>query len=98
MGEERLRYLVAEARCYWCGTAAGTLEGGWPLIPGTQMFRRSGEHQALAPARPGSPAFPCARGGAPLWVPDFDIVWVRPENRGEVAAPPRRGRPPKRRR
>ena len=26
----RLRYLVAEARCYWCGTVAGTLEGGWP--------------------------------------------------------------------
>ncbi len=39
MGEERLRYLVAEARCYWCGTAAGTVEGGWPLIPGTLMFR-----------------------------------------------------------
>jgi hypothetical protein len=42
VAERRLRYLVAEARCYWCGTAAGTLEGGWPLTPGTLMFRRSG--------------------------------------------------------
>src|SRR5437879_10772806 len=49
--EGRLRYVVAEVRCYWCSTVAGTLEGGWPLMPGRLMFRRSGEHDVLAPAR-----------------------------------------------
>jgi hypothetical protein len=96
VGEGRLRYLVAEARCYWCGTAAGTLEGGWPLIPGTLMFRRSGEHQALAPARPDSPDFRCGRCGGPLLVDEFDIVTLRSEKLEEVDDRPRRGRPPKR--
>ena len=77
MGEERLRYLVAEARCYWCGTVAGTLEGGWPLMPGTLMFRRSGQQQGLALARPASPTFRCGHCGGPLFVDDFDIVLCR---------------------
>ncbi len=96
VGERRLRYLVAEARCYWCGTVAGTLEGGWPLMPGTLMFRRSGEQDVLAPARPDSPAFRCGHCGGPLFVDDFDIVLLRSENLEEVEDRPRRGRPPKR--
>jgi hypothetical protein len=96
MGEGQLRYLVAEARCYWCGTAAGTLEGGWPLIPGTLMFHRSGEHQALAPARPDSTDFRCGHCGGPLFVDEFDILMVRSEKLEEVDDRPRRGRPPKR--
>ena len=96
VGERRLRYLVAEARCYWCGTVAGTLEGGWPLMPGTLMFRRSGEHQALAPVRPASPAFRCGHCGGPLFVDDFDIMIMRSEKLEEVEDRPRRGRPPKR--
>src|SRR5713101_4269407 len=79
MREGRLRYLVAEARCYWCGTVAGTLEGGWPLMPGTLMFRSSGQHQVLAPARPASPTFRCGHCGGPLFVDDFDIVLLRSE-------------------
>jgi hypothetical protein len=98
MGEERLRFLVAEARCYWCGTAAGTIEGGWPLIPGTLMFRRSGAHQALAPARPHSPDFRCDYCGGPLFVDEFDILMVRSEKLEKSDERPRRGRPPKQRR
>ena len=92
MAEGQLRYLVAEARCDWCGTAAGTLEGGWPLISGTLMFRRTGDNQVLAPARPDSPDFRCG----PLFVDDFDIVLLRSEKLEEVEDRPRRGRPPKR--
>ena len=77
-------------------TAAGTLEGGWPLIPGTLMFRRSGEHLALAPARPDSPDFRCGHCGGPLLVDEFDIVMVRSEKLEEIEDRPRRGRPPKR--
>ncbi len=96
MREGRLRYLVAEARCYRCGTVAGTLEGGWPLMPGTLMFRRSGEQQVLAPARPASPTFRCGHCGGPLFVDDFDIVLLRSEKLEEIEDRPRRGRPPKR--
>ncbi len=97
MRDRRLRYLVAEARCYWCGTVAGTLEGGWPLQTGALMFRRSGEHQALVPARPNSRAFRCGRCGGPLFVDELDIVTLRPKYVNETEDRPRRGRPPKRR-
>lgn len=96
MAKGQLRFLVAEARCYWCGTVAGTLEGGWPLIPGTLMFRRSGEHQALAPARPDSPDFRCGHCGGPLFVDEFDILMLRADKLEEMEDRPRRGRPPKR--
>jgi hypothetical protein len=91
-----LRYLVAEARCYWCGTVAGTLEGGWPLMPGTLKFRRSRDNQLLALARPDSPAFRCDHCGGPLFVDEFDILMVRSERLDRIEDRPRRGRPPKR--
>ena len=96
MREGRLRYLVAEARCYWCGTVEGTLEGDWPLMPGTLMFRRCGEHPTLAPAKADSPAFRCGHCGGPLFVDEFDIVMVRSVKLEESDERPRRGRPPKR--
>src|SRR6266567_1731307 len=73
-----------------------TLEGGWPLMPGTLMFRRSGQQQGLALARPASPTFRCGHCGGPLFVDDFDIVLLRSEKLEEIEDRPRRGRPPKR--
>jgi hypothetical protein len=96
IGDRRFQYLVAEARCYWCGVLAGTLEAGWPIQPGALMFRRNGESQALVPSRPNSPAFRCCQRGGPLFVDQFDIVTLRPKSSDEVEDRPRRGRPPKR--
>jgi hypothetical protein len=75
---------------------AATLEGDWPLMPGMLMFRRCGEDQALAQARPDSPDFRCGHCGGPLLVDEFDILMVRSEKLEEVDDRPRRGRPPKR--
>ena len=96
MAKGQLRFLVADARCYWCGTVAGTLEGAWPLIPGMLMFRRRGEYQAPTQARPDSPDFRCGHCGGPLFVDEFDIVMLRVKKVEEVEDRPRRGRPPKR--
>ena len=92
----RLRYLVAEARCYGCGTLAGTLEGGWPLQPGALLFHPCGEHQAVVPARPNSRAFRCGQCSGPLFVDQFEITMPRPEKLEESEERPRRGRPRKR--
>lgn len=96
MRDGRVRYLVAEARCYWCGTLAGTLEGGWPLQLGALMFRPCGEHLAVVPARLNSRAFRCGQCGGPLFVDQFDIMMLRPKNLEESEDRPRRGRPRKR--
>jgi hypothetical protein len=65
-------------------------------MPGMLMFRRCGEHQAPAPARPHSPDFRCGQCGGPLLVDEFDIVMVRAEKLEDMEDRPRRGRPPKR--
>jgi hypothetical protein len=93
MRDGGLRYLVAEARCYWCGTLAGTLEGGWPLKLGALMFRPCGEHQAVVRARLNSRTFRCGHCGGPLFVDQFEIMTLRPKKVEESEEQARRGRP-----
>ena len=87
------RYFVAEVKCYWCPTMAGTLEGGWPLLAGTIKFHRGMEYpQTVAK----TPWFRCTRCGGPLFLDDFDILRVRSDSSVNLDEKPRRGRPPKR--
>jgi hypothetical protein len=65
-------------------------------MPGMLVFRRCGEHEALARAKPDSPDFRCGHCAGPLFVDEFDIVMVRSEKLEEIDDRPRRGRPPKR--
>jgi hypothetical protein len=85
MRDGRAHYLVAEARYYWCGTLAGTLEGGWPLQLGALMFRPCGEHLAVVRARLNSRAFRCGQcGGGQCAILESVEDWRRHGRQGRA--------------
>jgi len=94
VGEPPQRYFVAEVKCYWCGSVAGTLQGDWPLGPETLAFHNLVDDHGPALRGRELARVRCSRCGGPLFVDDFDVVRARSDKR-DLIDRPRRGRPRK---
>jgi hypothetical protein len=77
MGGRGRRYFVAELKCYWCGSVGGTLQGDWPLAPGTLAFHDMVDDHRPASAQVCVARLRCSRCGGPLFLDDFDMVRMR---------------------
>jgi hypothetical protein len=96
---ERRTFLVADLKCYMCGSVAGSIESeqtpnsvaplGSPVF-----FRQTGRDQAVPIAN--WRRLRCDRCGGPLFLDETDIITRRYEEYNWLDERPRRGRPPKR--
>ena len=85
---------TAEAKCYMCGTVAGSVESSHTPIPRSVLFRRNGQAEAL-PLLDWR-RLRCERCKGPIFLDDADVVTRRHEEYNWLEERPRRGRPPKR--
>ena len=86
--------VVADVKCYLCGTITGTVESDRKPLPTSVLFRKAGAEVAVPILDWRS--LRCARCAGPIYLDDADIVVKRVESYNWGDERPRRGRPPKR--
>jgi hypothetical protein len=87
-------YLVADVKCYLCGSVSGVVESDRQPMPRGVMYRKAGEDQA-APIVDWR-RLRCERCQGPIYLDDADVITRRTEEHNWLEERPRRGRPPKR--
>jgi hypothetical protein len=96
----RQTFVVADLKCYLCGTVSGSIEHEQTLAPPTR-----GAVSPVVLRRPGQPQpiylrdwrrLRCERCSGPLFLDETDVIVRRTENYNWTDERPRRGRPPKR--
>lgn len=87
-------YLVADVKCYLCGSVSGVIESDRQPMPRSVMFRRTGDDQAVRVL--DWHRLRCIRCQGPIYLDDADVVNRRIEEHNWLDERPRRGRPPKR--
>jgi hypothetical protein len=96
----RQTFVVADLKCYLCGTVSGSIEHEQTLAPSTR-----GVVSPVVLRRPGQPQpthlrdwrrLRCERCGGPLFLDETDVIVRRTEDYNWIDERPRRGRPPKR--
>lgn len=87
-------YLMAEVKCYLCGTTSGSIESEQRSFPRNVTFRpaEAGETRTVQDWR----QLRCVRCGGPTYLDEATVVERREEPTNWLEERPRRGRPPKR--
>ncbi len=86
--------VVADVKCYLCGTISGRIESDRQPLPRSVTFHKAGEEKAL-PVLDWR-RLRCVRCGGPIYLDDADVITQRIETYNWLEERPRRGRPPKR--
>lgn len=87
-------YLVADVKCYLCGSISGAIESDRQPMPRSVLFRPAGATQSL-PVLDWR-QLRCERCHGPVFLDDADVITRRTEHVDWNEDRPRRGRPPKR--
>jgi hypothetical protein len=95
----RQTILVADLKCYLCGSVSGSIEHEQAAAPrrgasGPVLLRRPGQQQPIRLA--DWRRLRCDRCGGPLFLDETDVIVRRTEDYNWTDERPRRGRPPKR--
>jgi len=90
----RRTYLVADVKCYMCGSISGAVEMDQDSPVRSIAFRAPGTHtsQPIADWR----RLRCAKCSGPVFLDEPEVVTRRTEDYNWLEERPRRGRPPKR--
>ncbi len=86
--------VVADVKCYLCGTVSGAVESDRQPVPRTVLYRKAGEQRAV-PVLDWH-RLRCERCNGPIFLDDADVITKRVETYNWLEERPRRGRPPKR--
>ena len=87
-------YLVAEVKCYLCGTSSGSIESEQRSFPRNVTLHPAGEQQTRTVQ--DWRQLRCVRCGGPTYLDEATVVERREEPANWLDDRPRRGRPPKR--
>ena len=91
----RQTVLVADVKCYLCGTITGTVESAQQPIGRMVTFRKAGDNPNVGTVLDWH-QLRCARCDGPIYLDDTTVVTRRIEHYNWLDERPRRGRPPKR--
>jgi hypothetical protein len=96
---ERRTFLVADLKCYMCGSVAGSIESEQSLsgvgrVAHPVIFRKTAHDQPIQIIN--WRRLRCDRCGGPLFLDETDVVTRRYDQYNWLDERPRRGRPPKR--
>lgn len=89
-------YVMADVKCYLCGSINGTIECASQPFPRSVVFRKLGTTKEQPAEVVEWRRLRCARCGGPTFLDDPDVVTERTESYNWLQERPRRGRPPKR--
>lgn len=87
-------YVVADVKCYLCGSISGAVESERQPLPRSVLFRRAGEDNSI-PVLDWH-RLRCLRCNGPTFLDEMEVVTKRLEEYNWLDERPRRGRPPKR--
>jgi hypothetical protein len=95
----RQTFVVADLKCYLCGTVTGSIEReqsltGSKAASGPVVLHRPGQREAIRLT--DWRGLRCQRCGGPLFLDETDVITRRSESYNWLDERPRRGRPPKR--
>jgi hypothetical protein len=92
---EVTRYVVADVKCYLCGTVSGTVESRHQPVGRLVTYRKGGDNPNVGTVVDWH-RLRCARCEGPIYLDDSNVVTKRIEHYNWADDRPRRGRPPKR--
>ncbi len=86
--------VVADVKCYMCGSVSGSIESDRQPVPRSVLYRRVGQQNAVPVL--DRHQLRCERCRGPVFLDEVEVVTQRIEQYNWLEERPRRGRPPKR--
>jgi hypothetical protein len=87
-------YVIADVKCYLCGTVSGSVTSRRQPIGRIVTFRKAGDNPNVGTVLDWH-TLRCARCGGPIYLDDSSVITKRIEHYNWAEDRPRRGRPPK---